>query len=297
MNRTIYDARGLEAFCIRQYRASNLTVSESLVQLQGLINFQVALWADSTVKVRKKALAPDLLDKEIATIEAYLDPKVRCATVGPQIAARDYLIWRLTIEFGVRIGEVLALRIQDCPSRGKPYFQIVRIDERDSQFDPRHPYAPRPKTLSRELGFVLSNTRFPGLSLDYISQHRFKMIELRGRMIKKFNVGHDFLIVAQGGEPLSLSSTKRIAAEIRKHTGIDFHWHLARHAFFNRAMEGVRRARDRDDEIARRADLCFWGGWERESSLDIYTRRIRRDAMRQGLAIWQLGENTWGALN
>lgn len=55
------------------------------------------------------------------------------------------------IELGLRIGEVLALRLEDCPARIRPTFKIIRIEEREGSRDPRSKRPARPKTLGREL--------------------------------------------------------------------------------------------------------------------------------------------------
>ena len=293
LNRTIYDVKATEAFFMRQFRAINRELVDPMNQVHEALLFQERLWEDATVKVHEAEDAPDLTDAVIAAIEESLHPANRVSASSPAIANRDYLIWRLAIEFGLRIGEILALRTEDCPGVGRPYFRIVRIEERVDKRDSRHPYAPRPKTLSRELGFIHESTRFPRLSQDYISTYRFAEKESHGRRIRKFNLGHDFLIVAEGGAPLSLKSASDIAKKIRSRIGEEFHWHLARHAFFNRAMDAVRRASNREEEVARRKDLCFWGGWESEASLDIYTRRVRKETAREGLTTWQVGGNAW----
>lgn len=81
--------------------------------------------------------APVLTDDEISEIEQFL----RASAQGPNASLRwirAYLIWRLAIEIGFRIGEILALRVEDCPSRFSNTFDIVRIEKRNNNFpDPR----------------------------------------------------------------------------------------------------------------------------------------------------------------
>jgi hypothetical protein len=89
----------------------------------------------------------------------------------------------------------------------------------------------------------------------------------------------------------------KIAQSIKKATGVDFHWHLARHAFFNRAYSAVVDVENPTVKDARVADLVVWGGWEDPESLGIYSRRARRERAKTPLHLWQQGNNEWKALN
>ena len=131
------------------------------------IDYQAKIWKEKKYKIKERRLAPDLTDEEISQIENFLKPENRSKTVNGDIAVRDYLIWRMVIEFGMRIGEVLAMRMQDIPTKGRPYFSIVRIEERGDDYGDPRANPPRPKTLSRDLGFLFSNTAFPRLVNDY----------------------------------------------------------------------------------------------------------------------------------
>ena len=191
---------------------------------------------------------------------------------------------------GLRISEILALRLQDCPQLNRNYVSIVRIEERGPDYkDPRGSYAPRPKTLSRDLGFVINKTSLPRIIQTYITKYRYLQLKSGS---KKFMLDHDFLIVAhKTGKPLAKVSANSIAQDIKKNTGVsNFHWHLCRHAFFNRAYAGVV---DNESHIN---DLVYYGGWSDASSLDIYIQRELRDRSISTLAVWQKS-NVWEALN
>jgi len=273
------------------------TQHERTIGIQILIDAQKRMWKDAKVRVRQDSVATDLTDEEISKIESYLRPENRSSAVSKAIANRDYLIWRMAIEFGMRLGEILAMRVEDCPTRNKPYFSIVRIEERGPDyFDPRTD-APRPKTLSRDLGYQLSDTAFPKLVSNYISEHRYIRVEHKGRKINRFSLSHKFLIIARNGNPLSGKMADKIAQSIKKATGVDFHWHLARHAFFNRAYSAVVDVENPTVKDARVADLVVWGGWEDPESLGIYSRRARRERAKTPLHLWQQGNNEWKALN
>ena len=197
----------------------------------------------------------------------------------------------------MRIGEVLAMRMQDIPTRGRPYFSIVRIEERGDDFKDPRITPPRPKTLSRDLGFLFSNTAFPRLINDYVTEHRYIWATSKGKKFKRFILPHKFLITTNGGKPLSQSSASHIAKTISTNTGIDFHWHLARHAFFNRAYFAATQAENDNSREIKMTDLVVWGGWSDDKSLQLYSERVRADRARFALSIFQNPDNRWGALS
>lgn len=284
------------AWFIRQFANPSINRARRALDVELLIQAQKRAWKEVRIKVRKEAVAPDMTEEEVAAIERFLKPENRSKAVGQAIAVRDYLIWRMAIELGMRKGEILALRTIDCPTRQAPYFKIVRIEERgEACLDPRRDPA-RPKTLSRDLGFIIDNTIFPKLVTDYISTHRFRMVERNGKKLKQFLLPHNFLIIAESGQPLSLRAADDVAKAIKNGTGVDFNWHLARHAFFNRAYAAVADLKDRSEYDVKLADLVHWGGWESEKSLEIYTRRARADRARHALRTWQNGGSVWTAL-
>jgi len=277
------------------------------------INIQVykeaikASFADHRIKSRKKRFADDLAEEDIATIEQFLKPANRLKEkpgISQAQATRDYLIWRLAIEFGLREGEILTMRLEDCPHRGQDYIKIVRIEDRDPSYvDPRGVYAPRPKTLSRELGFILSNSPIPKLITDYTTKFRRRRVVKHDRKVYQPILDNPaFLILSHHhdkGSPLSISSLLDVAKTIRKETGVTrFHWHLARHAFFNRAYGAVIDLKEKNSELYtdRLRDLVYWGGWESEKSLQLYINRARRERAQIALSFYQEGGAKWDAL-
>ncbi len=264
-------------------------------------------FADQRIKVRTKKSADDLTEEEIQKVEQFLKPSNRLKT-HPRISVaqvhRDYLIWRIAIEFGLRGGEILALRLEDLPHRHDRHIKIVRIEERGSNYkDPREPYAPRPKTLSRELGFILKNSPIPKLITDYTTKFMRRKIVKHGRKILIPIIENPIFLIRSHkhdiGTPLSLSSFENIAATIRKETGIKhFHWHIVRHAFFNRAYLAIIDLKENDKEMFkdRLRDLVYWGGWESENSLQLYINRARHERAKTSLHFFQTEKTKWDAL-
>lgn len=249
-------------------------------------------WSNRTLRVRSTKMAPNLEEDEILAVQKYLKPQqvIKHASQAVEVAFRDYLIWRLAIEMGLRISEILALRLKDCPQQGRNYISVVRIEERGSGYiDPRGTYAPRPKTLSRDLGFIINGTPLPRLIQDYISKYRYKKT-LGGT--KQFMLNHDFLIIAHDtAAPLSITSAESVGKKISINSGVTkFHWHIVRHAFFNRAYAAV------VEEKSQLSDLIYYGGWSDSNSLNIYIQRAVRDRSIKSLALWQQC-NQWEALN
>jgi integrase len=246
-------------------------------------------------KDKKSLQAPDLTEEEIQKIENYLKPENNNAP--SDIALRNYIMWRLVIEFGLRISEILALRLEDCPNRKQNYIKIVRIEERGQEYyDPRTPYEPRPKTLSRDLGFIFSDSPLKKFLNEYITKHRFKTVEKFGQKKRvPIIINPNFLILnhkTRSGSPLSRAAAQDIAKDIKKNTGVDFNWHLGRHAFFNRAYAAIANSKDYG---ARRMDLVYWGGWADQNSLEIYTNRAKKQQAQKALTFWQ-NDNSWEAL-
>jgi len=239
-------------------------------------------------KVINKKAAGDLTDEEISMIDQLLEPETRIKNnkkIHRAQAIRDYLIFRLIYEFGLRQSEVLALRLDDCPHHHQKVVKIVRIEERGKDYsDPRGAYSPRPKTLSRDLGFLHDNSRIIELINDYITKYRFRNISEHGQTKKRVILDRPaFLILSHkhnAGKPLSISSMQNIANKIRDETGIvNFHWHLLRHAFFNRRYSEAMKMKKADVEKYKNSirDIVYWGGWEDENSLQMYIQKARRD--------------------
>jgi integrase len=287
-NKILYGCGAACAWFIEQFATPSTDAARQVIDLNLVVAAQRRAWRSNRQKVSTTEIAPDLTDAEIEAIEAYLEPTRRASTVGASIATRDHLMWRLAIDRAMRMSEILALRVQDCPSREIPYFRIVRIEERKGDPpDPRGSYAPRPKTLSRDLGNPKGST-LPGQVNEYITNHRYVYARKVGRKRhKQFLLPHKFLLISRRGDPLSKSGMLDVAKRIRKGTGIPFHWHLARHAYFNRAYAFVAAIENPSERTVQLNDLVYCGGWEDPESLKPYSERARQERGRYARARWQ----------
>lgn len=293
-NAILLQARIAEAWFIMMYWTADDRLARGY-EIQSVLATQKAAWAHVAKRVKEKPVAPDMDEEDIRRIDGFLVNAAMAPNAEP-MWVRTFLIWRLAIEFGMRIGEILALRVQDCPNRHRPTFEIVRMEDRN-HVDPRGTYAPRPKTLGRSLGILLANSAFPELVLRYISEYRVTWkIRPDGSKRKSPHVQHPYLLVNDEGAPLPHVTARSLAGRIAKETGVPFHWHLARHAFFNRAYAAIGRIQETAEQNVRINDLIYWGGWSSPKSLDIYTNRARKHRAAHALAIWQGQQETWTSL-
>jgi len=297
INARLRGARLTTEWFITQYLdVEGSNVARAIAVEQTIKNSRRA-WRRNFKRQVKVEAAPDIPEDELSAIETFLRDASSGTNPKP-MWVRAYLIWRLAIEFGFRIGEILALRLEDCPSRTSTVFRIVRIEERIGYSDPRGVYAPRPKTLSRDLAPVLRNSVFPRLVVDYQSDHRMMHIRTSsGRRVKRPVSKHPYLIVNDKGDPLPIRTAGNLAQSISREVGVPFHWHLARHAFFNRAYYAVAQVADFGTRQVHLKDLIHWGGGSNEDSIGIYSQRARAERALTGLAIWNGAANSWRALS
>lgn len=241
-------------------------------------------WNSVMPSPEQSSEAPDLTDEEIERIDALLHPDAR-NDIHPEVAVRDYLMWRLTSKLGMRIGEVLALRICDCPSTPREPLRIVRIGDRGRDYrDPRAPYAPRPKTLTRELD-LYEDPVLPQLLARYISLRQHPAQGKTAVPLHSLAPDHEFLIINHlTRRPLSTSGAQQIAERIAELSEVNFHWHISRHAYFNREFDKIA---DLENYAALRDVLQYKGGWKNPKSLNTYIRRILRQRALGALGTYQ----------
>lgn len=209
------------------------------VELMELVKAQRYFWKRATKGGSGGEVALDLSDDELASIQSLLKDKLDKAIGNKNICHRNYLLWRLVKAFGLRIGEVLALRLDDLDLSGSnPYIEIVHLDKRTSRPDPRAPYHPKVKTLGRYLYIQPEDDDLVALLEEYISKYRVVEKNVMGVMKVTNFLDHDFLFIAHGptggARPMSCSSASRIANTIQVKSGVTFRWHLLRHSKFNR---------------------------------------------------------------
>ena len=73
------------------------------LEFEALEKHQNKIWSRNRYKIKAVKEAPDLTDEEIASVETFLKSSISLSK-NKDIAVRDYLIWRIVIELGLRIG-------------------------------------------------------------------------------------------------------------------------------------------------------------------------------------------------
>lgn len=273
----------VSAYMYEQYLEVDDTTDRAAALLTLLANDK-ANWSSVVPPSEDDSEAPDLTDEEMARIDAAIHPELR-RSVSVAASIRDYLMWRLTSRLGMRIGEVLALRLCDCPARPGDPLRIVRIEDRGKAYrDSRTPYAPRPKTKTRDLNLA-EDPELPGLLLQYLATRQSVVKTDISDGPRAEVPDHGFLIVNHvTGQPLSSSGAQRVAEQIAISSQVDFHWHVGRHAYFNRQFALIA---DAPNYGALRDVLQYKGGWGNPKSLNIYTRRVVRERALGTLATYQ----------
>ncbi|WP_447649141.1 tyrosine-type recombinase/integrase [Pseudomonas abietaniphila] len=275
INQVIDNCRDLVIYFVR--RCSTAGVLDKGIEIIAHLD----VWRDHRLYEEGDRDFDDLTDEEYE--------KVECALLGGKdyahmtaVELRNYILWRLTWEFGLRIGEVLALRLEDirCDS-GYKYLAIVRINHRQ-EFDPRAPNQPRVKTRSRELGYLNSNSELPKIIDLYLERDRRVSRSVDGKVVMTQFLFHNYVFIAHDStaNPLSLSGIQKVAQYISRKSGVQLRWHRIRHSFFNRAYEEALAGQHQKENIR---DLIYFGGWASEKSLELYTKRVTRERAKQGL--------------
>lgn len=280
-NRSVRTALAMCEWFIKMYAPASDHSSLRLIHNQKIVAANRSMWFDQFLPCRKRNGMRDIPDRELAKIDSYLGSS-NYSTKGGRSIARAQLIFRLALDYGLRISEILSLRTDDCPSKIGDPIKIVRIEDRLGPPDPRRLYAPRPKTQGRHLSALFADAKAPRLIADYLSDHRYSFIGATRRPI--FN--HSFLLVNDRGAPLSLSTACKLAKHASRSTGIDFTWHDLRHAFFNRLYERV--ADSTSSKPMLLDDMQYFGGWASIQSLEVYSSRARRDRAASLKSEWNL---------
>ena len=184
---------------------------------------------------------------------------------APMFAADRTLLWfDWAVEFGLRTGEMLGLRLQDMDLDART-FRIVRRPDADD--DPRRELA-RVKGEGRELSL---SPYLAARTLEHVATVR---AALPGAAF------HDFLFTAATGAPLSRSAVNKTFATLRRACpvlGADFCNHVMRHTWNERFGEGAAAGGlTAQEETAARA---YAQGWRDGGTATAYLKhRTRRHA-------------------
>lgn len=175
---------------------------------------------------------------------------------GPAITRRTAVMVGLGLQLGLRIGEMLKLKVQDFSWGRRPRLAVLRR-EGDPDDPRRHP--PAVKTQERVLPLP---RQLAELINGYLTGPRTFRRSVNLRMPTPF------LLTSQSGTPLTQSAAQDVIRRLRAPTGVcDLRWHSLRHTWAE-AMY-VRLDGDHD----RLHTLKLLGGWASDQAARHYTQK------------------------
>jgi integrase len=188
---------------------------------------------------------------------------------------RNWLMYRLARDCGLRRGEILKLTLEDVLPGRSGGLKVVRRP--DDPHDPRLP-APAVKTKGRTLP---TTPELDALLSAYLCGPP------PGRRVGGRT---HYLITSLAGHPLSLASTAELMETFRRHSGIEhLRWHSLRHTWAESFIADCFAAREgtlRRDEQEQAFDrLRYAGGWHSDAAprhyiqnwIDAHTEQFMRE--------------------
>lgn len=271
LNATLRGARQFERWVIRFLYRFRPKIKNMLGSLKDIDLNQRETWSELHETETKRSTVSSLSLDEAAKIERYLYKKA-FSRKSRSSDFRNYLMWRLAYDYGIRIGEMLAIQMEDTPKLNDAALYITARSAFERAEDPRIFRRPQVKTLSRELDQYFSDNQCASVIAKYKAEFRYVESKYLGKTRRHQNFLHSYLLVTGKGAPLSMSAATDIARKISRETGVHFHWHRVRHTFFTAAYSAIAEMPTRERSKAR-SDLQVFGGWARSESLDVYIRK------------------------
>ncbi|MEJ1407321.1 MAG: site-specific integrase [Candidatus Sedimenticola sp. (ex Thyasira tokunagai)] len=170
---------------------------------------------------------------------------------SPRTQYRNYLIIKILYLTGMRSGELLSLRIENCDLKGdEPFLRIVQNTEK--QQDPRL-RPPEVKTVGRKC-YILRSLA------DEIDHYILIDRKMRGRAARK-QPPYLFLGTHKDPKPLSQSSLNGIFSTLREKFMSEvghIHPHLLRHTFNDNLLRTVGKDMETVEFEKLQRHLCGW---------------------------------------
>ncbi len=203
---------------------------------------------------------------------------------SPQVRKRNWVMFQILFETGMRSGELLGLYVGDVlyDSNGEPTVRIK--DRRDDRNDPR-PFAPQVKTLEREL--PISQMLYEKIQ-EYISKVRYHTPSALKHPFLFVNHRRDSFQGAPLGDRNFQSELKRVVS-VRPDRLADIRRHGFRHNFNVRLtyQMDIYSAGGNPLTEQQRLDIRKrLNGWDGDKTGEIYERgAVQRKAMKAGRAL------------
>ncbi|CAL2103049.1 putative Site-specific integrase [Tenacibaculum sp. 190130A14a] len=169
---------------------------------------------------------------------------------------RNYLVFLILIETGIRLSELLLLRAIDFIRNDNLFF--IKIDNNINEKDIRRNTPSYKNSYSKRIISISDKTYL--LFEEYLFYYR------------KNNGTIHYLFTSDQNKPLSKSSVQGIIKEISKRTSIKFSAHTLRHYFAESMLEFLIDKKDLDMERAK-DELRVICGWSFNSNMPSYYAR------------------------
>lgn len=171
---------------------------------------------------------------------------------------RNWLMFEVALELGIRRGELLKLRLDSLPRGSDDGIRVLRRPD-----DPHDSRSKEPAVKTAERVIPASRNLLTAIRA-YLTYPR-PLGRVSGRS--------PYLFVARSGSPVSMDTADDVIAAIGKHSGVSpLSWHRLRHTWAERMAEAFAGQPNGMDR------LVYLGGWTNPHSA---TRYIQRALARQ----------------
>ena len=216
-----------------------------------------------------------LNEAEVAAVRARLEPQRNDAEqwqfpengFSPSNALRNWLMVEIALQLGLRLGELLKLRLDSLPRGGQQALLVRRHP--DDRFDTRR-HEPAVKTAER--GLPIANPLLGAL------RHYVAGGPPYGRISGK----SPYLFVTDEGEPLSIGRAQDIIQVIGQRSRVaHLSWHRLRHTWAERLAAHLLEVPNGLDQ------LMYLGGWTNPQSPQRYIQDAVAEQAQATLRAWQ----------
>jgi integrase len=201
-----------------------------------------------------------LEEAEIRTIRNSIGPRRDAQGVlsFPEVFSahtrlRNWLMFEVALELGIRRGELLKLRLDSLPRGGEDGIRVLRRPD-----DPHDSRSKEPAVKTAERVIPASRSLLAAIRA-YLTYPR-PMGRVSGRS--------PYLFLARSGSPVSMDTADDVIAAIGEHSGVSpLSWHRLRHTWAERMAEALA---DQPNGMDR---LVYLGGWTNPQSATRYIQR------------------------
>jgi integrase len=172
---------------------------------------------------------------------------------SPHTRLRNWLMFEVALELGMRRGELLKLRLDSLPRGGDDGIRVLRRPD-----DPHDSRSKEPAVKTAERVIPASRNLLAAIRA-YLTYPR-PLGRVSGRS--------PYLFVARSGSPVSMDTADDVIAAIGEHSGLSpLSWHRLRHTWAERMAEAFA---DQPNGMDR---LVYLGGWTNPQSAARYIQR------------------------